>query len=103
MEKGKLVVLRGTDAEEPVPSSAWLAGFSDLQVHKGWNWHAATDSIHGPAIVAVFAADECPCQLRPVCKSVGCTVIHMHSTCSVHLAVDCLLCVACVLIWQNTT
>lgn len=32
MEKGKLVVLRGTDAEEPVVSSAWLAGFSDLQV-----------------------------------------------------------------------
>lgn len=33
MEKGRLVVLRGSDAEEPVTSSAWLAGFSDLQVH----------------------------------------------------------------------
>jgi WD repeat-containing protein 35 len=32
MEKGRLVVLRGSDGEEPVTSSAWLAVFSDLQV-----------------------------------------------------------------------
>ena len=32
MEKGRMVVLRGSEAEEPVTSSAWLAGFSDLQV-----------------------------------------------------------------------
>lgn len=36
MEKGRLIVLRGTDAEEPVNSSAWLAGFSDLQVGDTW-------------------------------------------------------------------
>lgn len=32
MEKGRMVVLRGTEAEEPVNSSAWLAGFCDLKV-----------------------------------------------------------------------
>lgn len=32
MEKGRMVVFRGTEAEEPVVSSAWLAGFKDLQV-----------------------------------------------------------------------
>jgi WD repeat-containing protein 35 len=32
MEKGRMYVLRGTDPEEPVNSSACLAGFSDLQV-----------------------------------------------------------------------
>jgi WD repeat-containing protein 35 len=32
MEKGRLVVLRGSEAEEPITSSAWLAGFSDLLV-----------------------------------------------------------------------
>lgn len=36
MEKGRMVVLRGTEAEEPVTSSAWLAGFSDLQVRSRW-------------------------------------------------------------------
>ena len=43
MEKGRMVVLRGSEAEEPVTSSAWLAGFSDLQVSTwqsdGW-WGA---------------------------------------------------------------
>lgn len=39
MEKGRLVVLRGSDAEEPVISSAWLAGFSDLQVGNSWEQH----------------------------------------------------------------
>lgn len=32
MEKGRLVVLRGSEADEPISSSAWLAGFADLQV-----------------------------------------------------------------------
>jgi hypothetical protein len=32
MEKGRMYVLRGSDPEEPVNSSACLAGFSDLQV-----------------------------------------------------------------------
>jgi WD repeat-containing protein 35 len=34
MEKGRMYVLRGTDPEEPVNSSACLAGFSDLQVRQ---------------------------------------------------------------------
>ncbi|KAF6259424.1 intraflagellar transport protein [Scenedesmus sp. NREL 46B-D3] len=33
MEKGRMYVLRGSEPEEPVNSSACLAGFSDLQVH----------------------------------------------------------------------
>lgn len=32
MEKGRMYVLRGSDPEEPVNSSACLAAFSDLQV-----------------------------------------------------------------------
>jgi hypothetical protein len=38
MEKGRLVVLRGSEAEEPITSSAWLAGFSDLQVGCSETW-----------------------------------------------------------------
>lgn len=56
MEKGKLVVLRGTDADDPVASSAWLAGFSDLQVRvrhgcwssSGWKGNAS-DGLCPPA------------------------------------------------------
>lgn len=36
MEKGRLLVLRGEEAEEPVPSTACLAAFSDLQVRARW-------------------------------------------------------------------
>jgi hypothetical protein len=49
MEKGRMVVLRGTEAEEPVTSSAWLAGFSDLQVRRRWiTWGVCPVSPGGP-------------------------------------------------------
>lgn len=32
MEKGRLVMLKGGEGEEPITCSAWLAAFSDLQV-----------------------------------------------------------------------
>lgn len=47
MEKGRLVVLRGSDAEEPVTTSAWLAGFSDLQVRNNWEQHKGRATMQG--------------------------------------------------------
>jgi hypothetical protein len=62
MEKGRMYVLRGSDPEEPVNSSACLAGFSDLQVCS-----TAPDSLQHTASNCILPMQYGSCAARCVC------------------------------------
>jgi hypothetical protein len=94
MEKGRMVVLRGTESEEPVTSSAWLAGFSDLQVRS----RCSTWGVHH--VVSCWA-QRTPC--NPVTRGAACLIGHVYhkQQSTLHMHVDRVVvkthCCACVL------
>ncbi|KAF8068393.1 Wdr35 [Scenedesmus sp. PABB004] len=70
-EKGRMLVLRGEAPEEPVPSSAYLAAFSDLQARVGRRRRCEAVTARAVAGRAAAAAALLPRRCRPALQVRG--------------------------------